>query len=126
MENGMCSVEGCDLESAAKGLCAMHYMRMRRHGDVTVTRKAGRPRDEFVAVFRKLECDAEMSPRSFSRMIRAHRCLKLMEKSEAKKVMDECTRPNGTLNHSALLRWGEAVLRAAKEQGFEGLDKWVK
>lgn len=30
----MCGVYGCDTKSHAKGLCAMHYQRLRRHGDV--------------------------------------------------------------------------------------------
>lgn len=31
---GACSVEGCDRGVTAKGLCPLHYDRLRRHGDV--------------------------------------------------------------------------------------------
>lgn len=35
----ICSVEGCDKEVEARGWCAMHYARYRRHGDPTVVKR---------------------------------------------------------------------------------------
>jgi hypothetical protein len=122
----MCSVEGCEGAPRTNGLCSKHYMRLRRTGDATKTGKAGRPKDEYVACYREAKCDENISPRTFSRLVRAARCLKVMPDSESQKVWEECTRPNGTLNHSELLRWGEAAVRAAKAHGWKGLDKWVK
>jgi hypothetical protein len=36
----MCSIEGCGAKTVAKGLCAKHYMRLKRTGDAV---KTGRP-----------------------------------------------------------------------------------
>lgn len=33
-----CSIDGCDKEVKARGWCAMHYMRFRRHGDPLASR----------------------------------------------------------------------------------------
>jgi hypothetical protein len=37
----MCEISGCPNPAIAQGLCAKHYMRQRRTGDPTVTRKPG-------------------------------------------------------------------------------------
>jgi hypothetical protein len=37
----MCEISGCPNPTVAQGLCAKHYMRQRRTGDPTVTRKPG-------------------------------------------------------------------------------------
>ena len=37
----MCAVESCSKPSASKGMCHMHYARVRRHGDPTVVRPRG-------------------------------------------------------------------------------------
>ena len=37
----MCKISGCSKPAVANGLCAMHYMRVRRTGDATVTQKPG-------------------------------------------------------------------------------------
>jgi DNA-binding response OmpR family regulator len=41
----MCTIEGCDRKPVAKGLCAKHYMRVRRNGDPNQTRTPGRKCD---------------------------------------------------------------------------------
>jgi len=46
----MCKIEGCRAEPIAKGLCAMHYMRLRRQGDASKTGKPGRPRIHTASV----------------------------------------------------------------------------
>lgn len=38
MARGSCTVEGCDRDEYGKGLCSMHWQRMRKHGDVNHTR----------------------------------------------------------------------------------------
>lgn len=38
----ICSVEGCDRPALAKGLCGLHYRRMRQHGDPHQVKKVGR------------------------------------------------------------------------------------
>lgn len=41
----MCTIQDCDREPVAHGLCAKHYMRARRTGDPNQIRKPGRKRD---------------------------------------------------------------------------------
>lgn len=38
-----CMIDGCDKPQHTQGLCAMHYRRLRRHGDVSATKGVGRP-----------------------------------------------------------------------------------
>ena len=43
----MCKIQGCSNPAVANGLCAMHYMRLKRHGDATATHKPGpKPKPE--------------------------------------------------------------------------------
>lgn len=45
MPERTCSVDGCDYPVKSRGLCGMHYARLRRHGDPTITlRKWTKPR----------------------------------------------------------------------------------
>jgi hypothetical protein len=37
----MCTIAGCDGKAVSNGLCAKHYMRLRRTGDPNVTRRPG-------------------------------------------------------------------------------------
>lgn len=39
MADATCSVEGCQKVPAGKGWCGMHYMRWRRHGDISVNKR---------------------------------------------------------------------------------------
>ena len=41
----MCKIEGCSGKAVARGLCAMHYMRVRRTGDPALT---GKPNLQYV------------------------------------------------------------------------------
>lgn len=49
MDKG-CSVDACDLPVAKKGMCNKHYIRLRRHGDPNVCRKAFAPEDGLCTV----------------------------------------------------------------------------
>lgn len=40
MTQRICTVEGCEKPHQARGLCRMHYERVRLHGDITHTRRA--------------------------------------------------------------------------------------
>ncbi len=44
----MCSILGCVNNAVVRGLCRMHYMRARRTGDATRTRKRGPKPKPFV------------------------------------------------------------------------------
>lgn len=68
---GMCKIEGCDAKPVAKGLCAKHYMRQRRHGDAAVTGKPGPKPNEAKVFARNLFRD--WSPRTLARYEHAMR-----------------------------------------------------
>ena len=62
----MCKIAECDGKPVAKGLCARHYMRARRTGDPTETRKPGPHPSAVVAAHRALFPEA--SPRTQARL----------------------------------------------------------
>jgi hypothetical protein len=57
-----CAVEGCDRSAAARGFCAMHYLRWWRHGDPLVVLPAGGPRSPSLVC----RCSAPDPSRSWS------------------------------------------------------------
>jgi hypothetical protein len=95
-----CEVEGCNHGVVAKGLCAKHYMRARRTGDSSKTRRAGRPRDEMLSHWRKLF--PEWSPRTLARWVRARKLLRAFASDEqVDAIIKRASRPNSkTLNVS--------------------------
>jgi hypothetical protein len=95
----MCSIEGCDREPVAKGLCARHYMRRRRTGDPNRTRKAGRKRDPLRDLFQ------EWSRRTVGHHKAAMMVLLTLGGEELwAQAVKVATRPNGTLNVAELER----------------------
>jgi len=42
--DGVCQEEGCGKQRFRRGYCAMHYSRLRRHGDLDTVNKPGSPR----------------------------------------------------------------------------------
>jgi hypothetical protein len=112
----MCSIEGCDGKAIAKGLCAKHYMRLRRTGDPGSERKRGRPRDqdEMLAMTRTMF--KEFSPRTIARHVRASRLLfAVLDGKTHEEIIKSCIRPSGSFNFSKLLRLAELLYEAAHE-----------
>jgi hypothetical protein len=95
----MCSIDGCAAKAVAKGLCAKHYMRQRRHGDPGKVCKAGRPRSELSTRAEWVFPNASLSTRG-----RWKAAMKLLSGDpEAGEVVRRATRPNGSVNVSRLL-----------------------
>ena len=88
-----CTFPDCQSPAAAKGLCAKHNMRLRRHGDPAKVNRRGR-KDEDTAV---RELMSELSDRSYGRFRRGLRLLNHVELDPA-PVIKGCTRPNGSMN----------------------------
>jgi hypothetical protein len=84
---------GCQAKAVAKGLCAKHYMRLRRHGDPAKVNARGR-RDGDAAARKMM---SELSDRSYARFQRGLGLLRLFE-LDAAPVIAKCTRPNGAVN----------------------------
>jgi hypothetical protein len=112
----MCKIEGCDANPVAKGLCAKHYMRARRQGSPDKTGKAGRPPSEVLAHWRKYL--GEWSPRTLARFVKAMRMLDDASVS-TQEAIQLTTRPNGSVNVSALLGWAEFVNSDEFKQALE-------
>jgi hypothetical protein len=95
----MCSIEGCDAKPVAKGLCAKHYMRVKRQGSPDKTGKAGRPRSPG------LELARSVFPDYSARTIARHNQAMQMLGSEAlrKDVIQKNRRPDGSINVSGML-----------------------
>jgi hypothetical protein len=96
----MCSIDGCDAKTVAKGLCAKHYMRQRRNGDPAKVRKVGRPRSERSALVDQMF--SEWSPRTRARYKAAMTLLGVLESQEQLETVQLATRPNGSVNVSRM------------------------
>jgi len=53
----MCSVEGCEKTTHAKGLCQAHYRRLQRYGDPLAKGRPGPPRRAESTDHRKLSSE---------------------------------------------------------------------
>jgi hypothetical protein len=98
----MCRIDGCDREPTAKGLCAKHYMRLRRAGDPNHVRKSGPKPSENRSL---------LTPRARARFAQAMRTLEDAGGGAEEKLqaIRAARRPNGSLNVSKLL--GIAIRR---------------
>jgi hypothetical protein len=101
-----CSIKRCGNEAIIKGLCRKHYMRLRRNGDATVTKKPGPklradPLDELA---RKMVRDR--SPRTLARCQRALTLLGGLS-SETGDACGDASKTDGAFNVSKLLRLTE-------------------
>ena len=124
----MCSIEGCDGKTVAKGLCAKHYMRVRRTGDPSKTRPPGPPRKGGLTAFLRSKF-SDLSPSTQNRHIRAYKVLTAFGGQEAlEAAILKASRANGSLNVAAMERQADLVLSVAvktwpKEQLAEARDK---
>jgi len=97
----MCQITGCQGKVVARGLCAKHYMRVRRTGDPHLTKKPGRPREQNV-VARDL-FGGTWSPRTVARYAAAMKNLDQCSAEARVNAFKSCHRSNGTINVSQLL-----------------------
>jgi hypothetical protein len=100
----MCSIDGCDAKPVAKGLCAKHYMRTRRHGSAAVKHKTGPKPGTKVDSDLDKSLFPEWSPRTIARYTEAERAMRSVPEEKRKEAILAATRPNGSLNVSALYR----------------------
>jgi len=101
----MCKIEGCDRKPVANGLCAKHYMRARRTGDPTQTRKPGPKLDQAPMLM-----SGDRSPRSNARWSRTasdgHEAREQATKTatgEWARERAECPIQPGTIKRTLLL-----------------------
>jgi hypothetical protein len=94
----MCTIEGCDAKSVAKGLCSKHYMRLKRQGNADEVGKAGRLKNPGIETYRMLF--REWSPRTLARYIRA---VKMTDTETLGAIRQRRIRSNGTLNVAGIL-----------------------
>jgi hypothetical protein len=111
----MCKIKGCWGKPVAHGLCAKHYMRLQRHGDVNRTLKRGPKPHELTPTLRQMF--PELSPRTFARYMQAMTLLGTYCDGETRKAaIKAASRPNGSLNMSKLLAIAMAYARDAEEE----------
>jgi hypothetical protein len=115
----MCSIEGCDAKPVAKGLCAKHYMRVKRQGSPDKTGKPGRPRSAGLELTRSVF--AAYSARTIARHNKAMQMLG----SEAlrKNVIERNTCPNGSLSVSGMLATAKVLCSEEFAQSGDIMDR---
>jgi hypothetical protein len=113
-----CTFADCPAPAVAKGLCAKHYMRLRRHGDPAKVNARGR-RDGDAAARKAM---SQLSDRTYARFQRGLRLLRLFE-LDAAPVIAKCTRPNGSINCAMFERVAEgmAAMTLAKRDAISTL-----
>ena len=103
-----CTFPECQAPAVVKGLCAKHNMRLRRHGDPAQVNRRGRKRVDPVV----RETMRELSDRSYGRYRRGLRLLRYFD-LDAKPVIAQCTRPNGSMNWAKFEQLAEAMAAMA-------------
>lgn len=106
----MCEIAGCDGKAFARGLCAKHYTRQRRHGHAQTVKRRGRSGPPSAAMLKELFPD--WSPRTLAAYTKAFEQIRAAQQltgSEAMltDVIAQAKRPNGTLNVSKFVRIAE-------------------
>ncbi|MGA7487905.1 MAG: hypothetical protein WBW74_13335 [Xanthobacteraceae bacterium] len=94
----MCKIEKCKGKTVAQGLCAKHYMRLRRTGDPLRTEKRGRKTPPCLALSRSTF--PEYSQRTIARYAQAMKLLSVCGEGALVEAIKAATRPNGTINVS--------------------------
>ena len=123
-----CAIEGCEAPASARGLCPRHYVRTRRHGDPTVVKPPGAPRNVLKAMARQaIGIPDKMSERTFNRFWRAMGILKWLGanagEAAEQRIWDAARRPNGRFNVSKLHDLAVEALRSAVKANPNLLDK---
>ena len=114
-----CTFSGCKAKAVGKGLCAKHYMRLRRHGDPGKVNARGRLDGDAAA--RKMM--SELSDRSYARFQRGLGLLRLFELDVA-PVIAKCTRLNGSMNLAMFERLAEGM--AAMTRAERWTSRWSR
>jgi hypothetical protein len=116
--SAICSIEGCKAGANAKGLCAKHYMRARRHGDPSQVKPRGAPKNAWKAKLRGMIDPATMSTRTFDRYCATiGKLARVGATPEAlQEIMAKATRPNGSFNVSKFAAFTESVLREVERE----------
>jgi hypothetical protein len=115
MTQPICTIEGCQAHAAVKGLCSRHYMRIRRHGDPSVVKSAGAPRNEplnaWKANLREMVDAQPMSARTFEHYCSTWKKLRRLDFEDINEVLNEATRLNGSLNVSKFAAVTDRIVR---------------
>jgi hypothetical protein len=99
----MCKIKKCKGKVLARGLCAKHYMRLRRTGNPEQVRQPGRPQLPFTEHLNTTY--PEMSARTKARFRKAMQLLQEhFEPAAVDEVLDGATRPSGGFNVSKMLQ----------------------
>jgi hypothetical protein len=112
-----CSASDCGRPAAVKGLCSMHYMRLRRNGDPNEKKKSGPKAIEFSLEVERLVARLERgrSPRTVARFKRAMTLLHGLPASKAAPIANAW---DDDMNASKMLRLVEdEALRALARGG---------
>jgi hypothetical protein len=104
----ICTVPECQAPAITRGRCAKHTMRLRRYGDFTTVRRAGRKPADSAA--REVMC--HLSDRSYARFKRGVGLLRAAG-LELSPVLVACTRPNRSVNWSKFEQAAEAAVALA-------------
>lgn len=102
-----CAFPDCHAPAVAKGLCAKHNMRLRRHGDPAKVNRAGR-KDEDRQVREAL---SDVSDRSYARFQRGLLLLRRLG-LDAEPVIKKSARPNGSMNWARFEGLAESMAAA--------------
>jgi len=102
----MCNIENCTAPVKAKGLCAKHYARTRRHGSPDKVNRAGRRTDQLLGIVRGLF--PEYSKRTQALYVEAWRRFLALEAVAGHEGINygvkKASRANQSLNISKLNR----------------------
>jgi hypothetical protein len=130
-----CTIEGCGGEAVAKGLCAKHYMRLRRAGSADTVGKAGRPpnkwRAEVLADERRAGAGylQRMSPRTRAKY---WKWIDFMHYANDPEMVEQAMRiaafkhHRDTANYSRLEQIAKTLGRALREDWKDILDALEK
>ena len=121
----ICTVDDCLDPVLARGLCAKHYRRLRRHGDTATVKPAGRPRDPVWDAFRAMLGNVS-STQTIARHITAARLEGWLTRAlgterVAATLMMVPTRRKGTYSVSGRLH----VLQSLAAAHHDELAHWI-